>query len=67
VEQIDGPPTVFSCVTFEDICHLGGSCHLQTVFARAQEAMLEVLMGTTIAECVSNKTCLPDPISTTRA
>lgn len=56
IQAIDGPFTVFECLRDDTICHLCENCALRSKFQELQDAMLEMLRRTTLAECVA-----PDP------
>ncbi|MBX3468181.1 MAG: Rrf2 family transcriptional regulator [Planctomycetes bacterium] len=59
IQAIDGPFTVFECMEDEHFCHLCSSCKLRTKLFELQAAMIGVLRGVTIADCVPDATGAP--------
>lgn len=52
VELIDGPFTVFECLSDESFCTLCEGCKLKSKFRELQATMLGVLGGTSIADLI---------------
>lgn len=52
LEEIDGPLTVFECLDHPDCCTFSEDCGFQSVFWKAQQVVLEVLQGATVADCI---------------
>lgn len=52
IQAIDGPITVFECVADEHSCQLCDRCKLRTKLLDLQAALLQMLRGISIADCV---------------
>lgn len=55
IEFIEGPIVISRCLVAPEACSRRTVCPLNQVWARAQQAMLDVLGGTTIADLVKAK------------
>jgi Rrf2 family protein len=53
IEALEGDPRRTTCVLRGSACQVAGICDVHTVFAAAQEALLERLAATTLAEIVA--------------
>jgi Rrf2 family transcriptional regulator, iron-sulfur cluster assembly transcription factor len=49
VEAVDGPIALNTCVLFPDDCERSGDCRVHAVWVEAQERMMSVLDGVTLA------------------
>lgn len=52
IQTIDGPFTVFECLTDEGFCQLCDRCKLRTKLRELQAAMLQILSGISVSDCV---------------
>ncbi|MCO5166085.1 MAG: Rrf2 family transcriptional regulator [Planctomycetes bacterium] len=65
IQAIDGPFTVFECMEDEQFCHLCSCCKLRGKLYELQAAMLNVLRGVTISDCVPDAAgSAPRPLPT---
>lgn len=53
IEAVEGDPRRTTCVLRGSPCLVSGACNVHAVFAAAQEALLERLAATTLAEIVA--------------
>jgi Rrf2 family transcriptional regulator, iron-sulfur cluster assembly transcription factor len=50
VEAVDGPIALNTCVLFPEDCERSGACRVHAVWVEAQERMMSVLDGVTLAQ-----------------
>jgi DNA-binding IscR family transcriptional regulator len=61
IEAIDGPICLNVCLSQSRSCNRKSWCPAHPVWARAQLAMLDVLMAVTVSSMAANATQLPAP------
>jgi Rrf2 family transcriptional regulator, iron-sulfur cluster assembly transcription factor len=55
VEAVDGPIALNTCVLWPEGCDRSGDCHMHGVWVAAQERMMGVLDGVTLATLVAER------------
>jgi Rrf2 family transcriptional regulator, iron-sulfur cluster assembly transcription factor len=55
VEAVDGPVALNTCVLWPEGCDRSGDCQMHGVWVEAQERMLDVLDGVTLATLVAER------------
>ena len=59
IKAVEGDPRRTTCVLRGSPCLVSGTCDVHAVFAEAQEALLQRLGGTTLAEIVASGQTVP--------
>ena len=61
IEAVDGPISLNGCVLWPDDCERSGDCRMHEVWTLAQERMMDVLGGVTLAELAPLPSPSPSP------